>query len=44
MAALCPCPKNFSEAKSNGIISLVEEVLRKPNIDSIAWLLVIILM
>ena len=46
MAVLCPCPKNFPEAKlkSNGLISLVEEVLRKPNIDSIAWLLVITLM
>lgn len=35
--ALCPCPKNLLESKLkiNGPISLVEEILRQPNVESV---------
>ena len=43
MTAFWPCPKNLPEPKfkSNGLISLVEEISRQPTIDSVPWLLVI---
>lgn len=46
MAAFCHFLKNFAEAKlkSNGLISLAEEVQRQPDIDSVVWLLVMTLM
>lgn len=39
MAAFCLCPKNLPEGKlkSNGQISLAEEVSRLHNIDSAGW-------
>lgn len=40
MAAFCPCPK----LESKGLMSLTEEILRQSNIDTVAWLIVIILM
>lgn len=42
MTVFCPCPENLPETKlkSNTLISLVGEVLRQPNINSVLWLLV----
>lgn len=42
VAAFCSGPKNLPEAelKSNGLISLVEEIPRQSNIDSVIWLLI----
>ena len=46
MTASCSFPKTLLEAKlkSNGFISLVEEISRQTNIDSVTWLLLIALM
>lgn len=46
MVAFCLCPKNLPEAKlkSNGVISLLEAILRQPNVESVAWLSVITLL
>lgn len=46
VAAFCPCLiKNLPEAKfkSNDLISLVEDISRQPNIDSVTQVQVIIL-
>lgn len=46
MAVFCPCPENLLEnnLKSNGLISLVQEISRLHNVESLAWLLLISLM
>jgi hypothetical protein len=43
MDKFCPCPKNLRKAKSkcNGLTSLMEEISRESNIDSVMWLLLI---
>lgn len=43
IASFYPCPKNLPEAKlkSNGLIYLVVEISREPNIESVMWLSVI---
>lgn len=45
VAAFCPCPRNLPVTKfeSNGMISLVEKISRQPNVDSVGWLLAVIL-
>jgi hypothetical protein len=45
VAVSCPHPKNSSEVqlKSNGLISLAEEISRWPNIDSVTCSLAITL-
>lgn len=46
VVAFCSYPKNLPEAKLKrfGIMSLVKEIPRSPNISSLTWLLVITLM
>ena len=45
VVVFCPCLKNLPEAKvkSFGLIPLAEEISKQPHIDSVMWLLVIIL-
>lgn len=42
---VCPCLKNLPEAKLEGfvLISVAEEILRRPSIDCVMWILVITL-
>lgn len=46
VATICPCLKSLSEAKVKcfRLIPLVEEISKQPRIDSVMWLLVVILM
>lgn len=45
VAAFCPCLENLPEAKLKSfvLISLAEEILRQPYIDSVMWSLAITL-
>lgn len=45
MTAFCPCPKNLSKAKLKSFrITALPEISKQVCIDSVMWLLVIILM
>lgn len=46
VAVFWPCPKNLPEAKlkTNGQISLANEISRQHNIDSVGWILLVTLM
>ena len=46
MSAFCPCLKSLSEVqvKHFGLVPLAKEILKQSSVDSILWLLVVMLM
>lgn len=46
LVAFCPCPENLcvAELTNTRLISLTEEILRQNNIETVEWLLPIMLM